>query len=120
MSRVSRNSPSPSAAQGSSSPSSSAARASGSRSSPASAAGAPRRSPGLLRLPVHVSDVSDKNLLKTALIENIQREDLNPIEEALAYKRLGEDSALTQEEIAAAVGKDRTTVANHIRLAAAP
>ena len=75
---------------------------------------------GLLRLPVHVSDVSDKNLLKTALIENIQREDLNPIEEALAYKRLGDDSALTQEEIAAAVGKDRTTVANHIRLLRLP
>jgi ParB family chromosome partitioning protein len=75
---------------------------------------------GLLKLPVHISDVSDKNLLKTALIENIQREDLNPIEEALAYKRLGEDSALTQEEIAAAVGKDRTTVANHIRLLRLP
>jgi ParB family chromosome partitioning protein len=75
---------------------------------------------GLLRLPVHVADVSDANLLRTALIENIQREDLNPIEEALAYKRLGEDSALTQEQIAAAVGKDRTTVANHLRLLRLP
>ena len=75
---------------------------------------------GLLKLPVHVSDVSDENLLRTALIENIQREDLNPIEEALAYKRLGEESGLTQEQIAVAVGKDRATVANHLRLLRLP
>lgn len=75
---------------------------------------------GLLKVPVHVADVSDGNLLKTALIENIQREDLNPIEEALAYKRLGDDSHLTQEQIAAAVGKDRATVANHLRLLRLP
>lgn len=75
---------------------------------------------GLLKVPVHVADVSDGDLLKTALIENIQREDLNPIEEALAYKRLGEDSGLTQEQIAAAVGKDRATVANHLRLLRLP
>ncbi len=75
---------------------------------------------GLLKLPVHVADVADHDLLKTALIENIQREDLNPIEEALAYKRLGEESGLTQEQIAAAVGKDRATVANHLRLLRLP
>lgn len=75
---------------------------------------------GLLRLPVHVSDVSDDKLLHTALIENIQREDLNPIEEALAYKRLSDESGLTQEQIAAAVGKDRATVANHLRLLRLP
>ena len=75
---------------------------------------------GLLKLPVHVSDVSDDKLLQTALIENIQREDLNPIEEALAYKRLGDESGLTQEQIAAAVGKDRATVANHLRLLRLP
>ena len=75
---------------------------------------------GLLRLPVHVSDVSDEKLLQTALIENIQREDLNPIEEAMAYKRLGDEGTLTQEQIAAAVGKDRATVANHLRLLRLP
>lgn len=75
---------------------------------------------GLLKVPVHVADISDRDLLKTALIENIQREDLNPIEEALAYKRLGEDSDLTQEQIATAVGKDRATVANHLRLLRLP
>ncbi len=75
---------------------------------------------GLLKLPIHVAEVNDADLLKTALIENIQREDLNPIEEALAYKRLGEDSGLTQEQIAAAVGKDRATVANHLRLLRLP
>lgn len=75
---------------------------------------------GLLKVPVHVAEVSDQDLLKTALIENIQREDLNPIEEAQAYKRLGEESGLTQEQIAAAVGKDRATVANHLRLLRLP
>ena len=75
---------------------------------------------GLLKLPVHVSDVSDEKLLQTALIENIQREDLNPIEEAQAYKRLGEDSGLTQEQIAVAVGKDRASVANYLRLLRLP
>ena len=75
---------------------------------------------GLLKLPVHLSDVSDEKLLQTALIENIQREDLNPIEEAQAYKRLGEDSGFTQEQIAAVVGKDRATVANHLRLLRLP
>ena len=75
---------------------------------------------GLLKLPVHVTEVRDEDLLRTALIENIQREDLNPIEAALAYKRLGDDSGLTQEQIAAAVGKDRATVANHLRLLRLP
>ena len=64
--------------------------------------------------------LSDEKLLQTALIENIQREDLNAIEEALAYKRLGDESGMTQEEIAAAVGKDRATVANHLRLLKLP
>jgi ParB family chromosome partitioning protein len=55
-----------------------------------------------------------------ALIENIQREDLNPIEEALAYRRLADQFDMTQEAIAAAVGKDRTTVANVVRLLRLP
>ena len=55
-----------------------------------------------------------------ALIENIQRENLNPIEEALAYRRLANEFQMTQEAIAAAVGKDRATVANMLRLLKLP
>jgi ParB family chromosome partitioning protein len=58
----------------------------------------------------------DKELLELALIENIQRENLNPIDEATAYQRLIDEHALTQAEVAAAVGKDRSSVANIIRL----
>src|SRR5688572_29674371 len=78
---------------------------------------------GLLKVPVVVRDVaegSEKQLLELALIENIQRENLNPVDEALAYQRLSEDFKLTQEEIAAAVGKDRSSVANFMRLLKLP
>jgi ParB family transcriptional regulator, chromosome partitioning protein len=78
---------------------------------------------GLLRVPVVVKDVraaSDAQVLQMALIENIQREDLNPIDEAMAYERLSTDFNLTQEEIATAVGKDRSSVANHMRLLKLP
>src|ERR1700730_10717466 len=78
---------------------------------------------GLLRVPVVVRDVApgqEKSLLEVALIENIQREDLNPIEEALAYRRLADEFQLRQEDIAAAVGKDRASVANHLRLLKLP
>jgi ParB family transcriptional regulator, chromosome partitioning protein len=78
---------------------------------------------GLLRVPVVVREVRDgdeRALLEMALIENIQREDLNPIEEALAYRRLADQFDMTQEAIAAAVGKDRTTVANVVRLLRLP
>ena len=61
---------------------------------------------GLLKVPVIVRDVPDDRLLPVALIENIQREDLNPIEEAVAYRRLVDEFHLTQEQIADAVGKD--------------
>src|SRR5918998_1126727 len=74
---------------------------------------------GLLKVPVIVRDVaegSEKQLLELALIENIQRENLNPVDEALAYQRLVEEFALTQDQIAAAVGKDRSSVANFLRL----
>ena len=69
---------------------------------------------GLQRVPVIVRDVSpgDKQLLELALIENLQRENLNPVDEALAYQRLAEEFSLTQDQIAAAVGKDRSSVAN--------
>jgi ParB family chromosome partitioning protein len=75
---------------------------------------------GLLKVPVVVRDVPDDRLLETALIENLQREDLNPIDEALAYQRLLDEFHLTQEAIAAAVGKDRSSVANHLRLLRLP
>jgi ParB family chromosome partitioning protein len=78
---------------------------------------------GLLRVPVVVRDVApgqEKSLLEVALIENIQREDLNPIEEALAYRRLADEFQLRQEDIAAAVGKDRASVANFVRLLRLP
>ena len=75
---------------------------------------------GLLKVPVVVRDVPDDKLLAVALIENIQREDLNPIEEAQAYRRLADEYQLTQEQIADAVGKDRSSVANHMRLLKLP
>jgi ParB family chromosome partitioning protein len=75
---------------------------------------------GLLKVPVTVGDIADDQLLAVALIENIQRENLNPIEEAQAYRRLADDLGLSQEAIAAAVGKDRATVANYIRLLKLP
>lgn len=78
---------------------------------------------GLLRVPIVVRDVApgrEKSLLEMALVENIQRENLNPIEEALAYRRLSDEFQLTQEDIASAVGKDRATVANFLRLLRLP
>ena len=75
---------------------------------------------GLRELPVMVREVSEKEAFELALIENIQREDLNPIEEAEAFKRLIEEHGLTQEELAARVGKDRSTVANALRLLRLP
>ena len=75
---------------------------------------------GLRRVPVVVRDVPDDKLLEMALIENVQREDLNPIEEGEAYRRLIDERGMTQEEVAAAVGKDRATVANYARLLLLP
>ena len=71
---------------------------------------------GLTEIPVTVISADDKKASELALIENIQREDLNPIEEALAYKRLSEEYGLTQEKVAEAVGKSRSGVANCLRL----
>jgi ParB family chromosome partitioning protein len=75
---------------------------------------------GLLKVPVVVRDVPDDKLLQVALIENIQRENLNPIDEAKAYRRLIDEFQLTQEGLAAAVGKERSTVANFLRLLKLP
>ena len=71
---------------------------------------------GLLKVPVVYREVADDKLLEVALVENIQREDLNAIEEAKAYRRLTDELQLSQEAIAAAVGKDRATIANYLRL----
>jgi len=75
---------------------------------------------GLLKVPVVYRDVPDERLLEVALIENIQREDLNPIEEAQAYRRLVDELQMSQESIATAVGKDRATVSNYMRLLKLP
>src|SRR5262249_12923082 len=75
---------------------------------------------GLRELPVMVREVTDKEAFEIALIENIQREALSPVEEAEAFKRLIEEHSLTQEELAARVGKDRSTVANALRLLRLP
>ena len=71
---------------------------------------------GLDTIPVIVKQVPDEAAVAMALIENIQREDLNPIEEAMALQRLIEEFELTQQEVADAVGKSRTTVTNLLRL----
>jgi len=75
---------------------------------------------GLDRVPVVIQDVSEDWALEIALIENIQREDLNPLEEASAYRHLMDSFDLSQEEIAKRVGKDRSTVANALRLLRLP
>ena len=71
---------------------------------------------GLHAIPAIIKDVSDEAAIAMSLIENIQRENLNPIEEAMALKRLQDEFGLTQQEVAEAVGKSRATVTNLIRL----
>jgi ParB family chromosome partitioning protein len=71
---------------------------------------------GLKEAPVIIRQASDRDVLELALIENLQREDLNPIEEAQAYRRLAEEFSLRQEDIAHRVGKSRSVVANSLRL----
>src|SRR5437660_574545 len=75
---------------------------------------------GLSRIPAIIRDVPDHRLLELALIENIQREELNPVEEANAYKRLIESLNLTQEEVAQRVGRDRTFITNYLRILKLP
>ena len=75
---------------------------------------------GLSRVPVAVKSISDVDLLEVSLIENIQRENLNPIEEAKAYHRLSHEFELTQEQVAQRTGKDRSTVTNFLRLLKLP
>jgi ParB family transcriptional regulator, chromosome partitioning protein len=71
---------------------------------------------GLSQAPVIVRDASDRDVLEMALIENLQREDLNPIEEAQAYRRLSQEFSLRQEDIAVRVSKSRSVIANSLRL----
>jgi ParB family chromosome partitioning protein len=75
---------------------------------------------GLSRVPAVLRNVSDDKVLELALIENIQREDLNPIEEARAYKKLIETLGLTQEIVAERVGRDRSYITNYLRLLRLP
>ena len=74
------------------------------------------REAGLQEIPAVVLEADDKKTMELALIENLQRQDLNPVEEALGYRALIEDYSLTQEEAASRVGKSRPTVANALRL----
>jgi ParB family chromosome partitioning protein len=75
---------------------------------------------GLEKVPVVVQEISDERLLEIALVENIQREDLNPIELAVAFERMAVELSLNHEEIGARTGKDRATITNSIRLLQLP
>jgi ParB family chromosome partitioning protein len=74
----------------------------------------------LRKIPAVVREVADEKKLELALVENIQRQELNPIEEAKAYKKLIETFRLTQEQLSERVGKDRVLIANHLRLLKLP
>lgn len=74
------------------------------------------KSIGIKEIPAIVMDLTDKQVLEISLIENIQREDLNPIEEAVAYKKLLEEFGITQEELSNKLGKSRTAITNSMRL----
>jgi ParB family transcriptional regulator, chromosome partitioning protein len=75
---------------------------------------------GLLKIPAVIRDVPDERLLELALVENIQREPLNPMEEAQAFQRLIEVAGQTQEQLSERLGKDRSTIANSLRLLKLP
>ena len=75
---------------------------------------------GLREIPAYIKDLSGQQALELALIENIQREDLNPIDEALAFRRLQDEFGLTQEEIATRMGRSRVAIANAVRLLQLP
>jgi ParB family chromosome partitioning protein len=78
------------------------------------------RQAGLKRVPVIVKEASPQALLELALVENLQRQDLGPLEEATAFRRLSEEFSLTQEAIASRVGRSRSAVANSLRLLSLP
>ncbi len=78
------------------------------------------RMAGLTEVPVVIRDLSDSETMQLALIENLQREDLSPVEEAMGYKKLMDSYSLSQEEIARVVGKSRPAIANSLRLLSLP
>jgi len=75
---------------------------------------------GLSKIPVVIKELSNEKSLEIALIENLQRENLNPVESAQGYRRLTEEFGLTQEDVAVRVGKERSTVTNYLRLLTLP
>ena len=75
---------------------------------------------GLTSIPAYIRTAEDEKVMEMALVENIQREDLNPIEIALAYQHLSESTGMTQERISARVGKSRTSITNYMRLLKLP
>ena len=75
---------------------------------------------GMQMIPAYIRDTNDQGMLEMAIVENIQREDLDPIEVALSYQRLIEECSLTQEQMAARVGKKRASVTNYLRLLKLP
>src|SRR4029079_6330227 len=75
---------------------------------------------GLTSIPAYIRVANDRSMLEMALVENIQREDLNALEVAMSYKRLIDECELTQEELSVRVGKNRTTVTNFLRLLKLP
>ncbi len=75
---------------------------------------------GLKELPVYIRSANDNEMLEMALVENIQREDLNPVEIAISYQRLSDECGYTQEELSTRVGKKRSTISNYVRLLKLP
>ena len=75
---------------------------------------------GLTSIPAYIRTAEDEKVMEMALVENIQREDLNPIEIALAYQHLSETTGMTQERISSRVGKSRTSITNYLRLLKLP
>ena len=78
------------------------------------------RMAGLSEVPVVIRELSDHETMELALIENLQRQDLNPMEEALGYRSLMDEYQMTQEEVAKVIGKSRPAIANSLRLLALP
>ncbi len=87
---------------------------------PVNVAGALLKIAGLKDVPAYIRQANDQELLELALLENLQREDLNAVEIALSYKRMMEELNYTQEQVAERMGKERSTVANYIRLLKLP
>ena len=89
-------------------------------SSPASAAGAPRGSPGCARSRRSIEEIDDETALEIAIIENLQREDLSPLDEAMMYERMTTEHGYSVRKLAQKLGKDKGYIENRLRLADAP